>query len=382
MSAMKNNNTSAARILLTLAAFVVVIAGMRAAEAILVPFLLSVFIAVISAPPMFWLKRKGIPTGIAIVLIIAAIMAIGMAMGVLVGTSVDAFSRNLPLYQARLQQETAGLLGWLEGLGVALPEQALKERFDPGAAMKLVAGLLSGLSGVLTNAFFILVTVIFILMEASSFPAKLHRILNRPEDSLAHFRRFVDNLQRYASIKTLVSLATGIIIAASLWLLGVDFPLLWGLLAFLLNYVPNLGSIIAAVPAVLMAFIQLGSTTALLAALVYGVVNVVMGNIIEPRFMGRGLGLSTLVVFVSLVFWGWILGPVGMLLSVPLTMTLKIALEASDDTRWIAILLGPPEPEPEPPDTDQDPDTAGKNSGEQRVKNRAPDFYQDLGPRS
>ena len=122
-------------------------------------------------------------------------------------------------------------------------------------------------------------------------------------------------------------------------ILGVDFAILWGLVAFLLNYVPIIGSIIAAIPAILLALIQLGVAPALLTCLGYVVVNVIFGSILEPRFMGRGLGLSTLVVFLSLVFWGWILGPVGMILSVPLTMIVKIALESSDDTHWIAVML-------------------------------------------
>jgi len=143
------------------------------------------------------------------------------------------------------------------------------------------------------------------------------------------------------SLKTWISLATGAVIATWLTLLGVEYPLLWGLLAFLLNYVPNIGSIIAAVPAIMMAFIQLGIGSALATAAGYLVVNIAVGSIIEPRVMGRGMGLSTLVVFLSLLFWGWALGPVGMVLSVPLTMILKIALESRDDTRWFAVLLGP-----------------------------------------
>ena len=126
-----------------------------------------------------------------------------------------------------------------------------------------------------------------------------------------------------------------------LWLLGVDHAQLWGVMAFLLNFVPNIGSIIAAVPAVLLALVQLGMGTALFVAAGYLVVNIVIGSVLEPRFMGRGLGLSTLVVFLSLVFWGWVLGPVGMLLSVPLTITVKLALDSSKDTRWLGILLGP-----------------------------------------
>ncbi|MFQ5519051.1 MAG: AI-2E family transporter [Mariprofundus sp.] len=135
--------------------------------------------------------------------------------------------------------------------------------------------------------------------------------------------------------------ATGIFISIWLAVIGVDYPLLWGLVAFLFNFVPNIGSIIAAVPAVLLALIQLGSGEALMAGVGYVIANVVMGNVVEPKFMGKGVGLSTLVVFLSLVFWGWVLGPVGMLLSVPLTMIVKLALESRADTQWLAVLLGP-----------------------------------------
>jgi predicted PurR-regulated permease PerM len=150
----------------------------------------------------------------------------------------------------------------------------------------------------------------------------------------------MENVNRYLIIKTAASLVTGILIGLWVWILGLDFPLIWGLLAFMLNYIPTLGSIIAGVPAVLLGFIQFGPGRALMVAVGYLVVNAVLGSVVEPRFQGRGLGLSTLVVFLSLAFWGWVWGPVGALLSVPLTMTLKIALESSPDTRGIAILLG------------------------------------------
>ena len=183
--------------------------------------------------------------------------------------------------------------------------------------------------------------MVFILTEAWSFPRKLGAVLASPERDLPHFKRFAEKLNRYFAIKTTVSVGTGIFVGLALWLLGVDFPVLWGMLAFLLNYVPNIGSVLAAVPPVLLAAIQLGPLKAVATACVFLVVNVVMGSVVEPKFMGRELGLSTLVVFLSLVFWGWMLGPVGMLLSVPLTMTVKIALEANPSTDWLAHLLDP-----------------------------------------
>jgi len=193
---------------------------------------------------------------------------------------------------------------------------------------------------VLTNTFLILLTVIFILLEASSFPKKIRAGLKTPEKSIANFAKFTESVNRYLVLKTIFSLITGIFISGWLAVLGVDYALLWGLVAFLLNYVPNIGSIIAAVPAVLMTLVQLGAWHTLLVGMGYMAVNIVVGSILEPKFMGEGLGLSTLVVFLSLVFWGWVLGPVGMLLSIPLTMIIKIAFESNEETRWVGVMLG------------------------------------------
>ena len=334
-------HSPSARILMLAAAFVVVVAGMKASEAIVVPFIMSVFIAVICGPPLFWMQRRGVPTGIALLVVVASVVLAGLLVGALVGSSVDDFSSNLPSYQDRLRVQTAGVITWLGGIGISIPAEIVRDYFDPGKAMKMAGKILTSFTGILTNAFLILLTVIFILLEAASFPRKLKSVLDDPDTSLQGFQRFTDTVKSYMAIKTWISLATGALVTVWLVVLGVDYPLLWGLLAFLLNYVPNIGSIIAAVPPVLLALVQLGPGTAAVTLAGFMVVNIVMGSVVEPRFMGRGLGLSTLVVFLSLVFWGWVLGPVGMLLSVPLTMTAKIAFDSSADTRWLAILLGP-----------------------------------------
>ncbi len=335
-----SHKTKASQILVTMAAFVVVVAGMSAAKVVLVPFLLAAFIAIITAPALFWLQRKGFPAWLALLIVILGVLFVALLMVGLVGSSVKDFTRDLPVYEAKLKQQTALITDWLERLGVNISGLSLTEIFDPGAAMKLVAALLNSLGNVLANGFLILMTVIFILLEASGFPAKLRAALGGPDTSLVRFDSFISNVKHYMAIKTLISLATGILVAIWLTVIGVDYPLLWGFLTFALNYVPNIGSIIAAVPAVLLAMIQIGFIGSLLALAGYMAINLLMGSVIEPRFMGRGLGLSTLVVFLSLLFWGWILGPVGMLLSVPLTITAKIALDSRDDTRWIAMLLG------------------------------------------
>ena len=333
-------DTSAGAVLVTAAAFVIVVAGMRTAQPIIVPFLLSVFIAVISAPPLFWLEERGLPRALAMVIVISGIIAVAVGFTAIVGPSIAAFTRDVPVYQSKLNGQLDTLLAWLNAKGASLSREDVLGYVDPGAAIQLAGDVFNGFGGLLTNAFLIFLTVAFILFETSSFPVKLQAMVADPEHSLTRFNHFTENLRRYLAIKSLASIGTGLCVGLFVWFLGVDYPVLWGMLAFLLNYVPNIGSVIAAVPAVLLALVQIGPGTAAAAAVGFVVINVVFSNVIEPRFMGRGLGLSTLVVFLSLVFWGWILGPVGMFLSVPLTMTVKIALDAREDTRWIAVMLG------------------------------------------
>ncbi|MCU7920137.1 MAG: AI-2E family transporter [Candidatus Thiodiazotropha sp. (ex Dulcina madagascariensis)] len=332
--------TPTARFLLSAAAFVVVVAGMKAADTLLIPFLLSLFIAVIAAPPLFFLKQKGVPGALAMILVVGMIIVIGLMIAWLVGGSLNDFTGNLPKYQQSLKTQSAELVNWLAGQGIELDARALSTYFDPAKAMAMAGKLMSGLGNVLTQALLILITVIFMLFEASAFQTKLKTHAESPERSMARVEAITSSIKQYMVIKTSTSLLTGLLIAVWLWVLDVDYPLLWGMLAFLFNYVPNIGSIIAAVPAVLLALIQFGPHTAVWTAVGYLVVNSLVGNVIEPRFMGKGLGLSPLIVFVSLVFWGWILGPVGMFLSVPLTMAMKIVLDSNPDTRGYAAMLG------------------------------------------
>ena len=342
---MTRSSSRSANGIFVIAALFIIVAGLKSAQDLMVPFLLSVFIATIAATPMFWMQTKGVPEALSIPLVMVLMVVAVTLLGALIAQSAGAFTAKLPFYQERLlslqQDFTAMAQPLLEPIGVNIQLHTIVANFSPNSALQLAGTTLARLGGVLSNSLLIILTVIFILAEAASFPQKLRRILRDPEIDLPHFSKFAENVNRYIAIKTTVSAATGVLVAVFLWLLGVDFPILWGILAFLLNYVPTIGSIIAAVPPVLLALIQLGPATALGVAVGFVAINLIMGNAVEPRYMGRGLGLSTLVVFLSLVVWGWVLGPVGMLLSVPLTMTAKIALEANPQTHWIAVLLGP-----------------------------------------
>lgn len=334
-----DNVSAVAKFVLLFAAFVVVVAGMKMAEALLVPFLLSVFIALICFPMLTWCKSKRVPNSVAILLIVLLVVLVGMLIGAVVGASIRDFREALPAYQTRLQGMSVVVQQWLAERGLAFDSDQWRESFNPSAVMQLAGNTLASFGNVMTNAFLILLTVIFILAEETGFRDKL-RSARGSSESLAGLETFIQGVNRYLSIKTLLSLATGAFVVVWLWILGVDYAVMWGLLAFLLNFVPTIGSILAAVPAVLLALIQLNPWSAGLVAIGYVVINVVFGNILEPRLMGRGLNLSPLVVFLSLVFWGWVLGPVGMLLSIPLTILVKIALENDPQTRWLGIMLG------------------------------------------
>ncbi len=333
------------RALIVSATLVIIIAGMKSAAPLLVPFLLSIFIAVISYPLMCLLQQKGLPKGLALALVMLLVIIIGIGLTFLVGSSITDFSHNLPQYQQKITAEWGEAIRWLSDRGISVTD-SIKDAVNPAAALGLVSSILKGFGSVLTNSFLIILTVVFILMEAAGFTQKFIALNNtgieKPASSEQLFSQvFVDKLRSYMSMKTIISMVTGTFIAIAMSLIGVDYPVLWGVLAFMLNFVPNIGSIIAAVPAVMLALVQLGYASALIVAAVYIAVNVIIGSIVEPKYMGKGLGLSTLVVFVSLVFWGWVLGPVGMLLSVPLTITVKLALDSEPETQWLGHLLGP-----------------------------------------
>ena len=337
----QKNSRWGVRFLVIVATLVIIIGGISQAKPVLVSFLVSVFLAVIGTPPVLWLERRRIPSVIAVLVVVAGMIAILLFVGALVGTSFHTFIDDLPLYQQRIQEEISTLTALLGKQGIQVTNEMLLEYIDLGVVKSLAVGMFGGFGTVLSNIILILLTVTFILLEASSFPVKLRAVLGDPHQLFPQFTRFVDDMKRYVIIKTGISMVSGILIGVWLYLLGVDSPILWGFLAFLLHYVPNVGSIIAAIPPVMLTLVQIGIGRASFAAGGYLAISLIVGNLVEPRFMGRRLALSTLVVFLSLIFWGGLLGLIGVVLCIPFTMTLKFACENNKSTRWIAVLLGP-----------------------------------------
>ena len=333
------NSFRGMRILIGAAAFVIIIAGIYIAQSVVVLFLISIFLASLGIPPLLWLKEKHIPSVVAVLIVMAGMVSIIILISAQIGTSFSNFLDQLPLFQSSIREQVLELSAYLRSKGFSGTQKLLLDYVKPEVLLKLTANLLSGLSSVLSGLALVLLTVTFIMLEVSSFPIKLRAVLGDPKQKFPKFTEFINDMKRYMVIKTLISLATGVLIAFWLYILDVDYPILWGFIAFLLNYIPNIGSIVAAIPALILSFIQFGIGSAVLVMVGYVFVNFIIGNVIEPRLMGRKFGLSTLVVFLSLIFWGALLGLVGAILSVPLTMTLKFAFENNESTKWIAVLL-------------------------------------------
>ena len=326
-----------ARFLIGAACLVVVIAGLRAAATVVLPFLVAVFLAVVSVPLMRWLARHKVPQPLAVLGTVLSAVGVVVLLGLVVGQTVSEFTAAAPGYQARLQDLMDSVVVLLDDVGVPAEEIRGLDLLPPGL-FDMVGGVLGAIASFASNTFLVLLTAVFIMIEAAGFGAKLRAAFGQ-DANFGQFEQMTQQVQKYLVIKTAISAGTGLVVGLWVAALGLDFALLWGLVAFILNFIPNLGSIIAAVPAVLLALVQFGPARAGVIALGYVAINVVFGNFVEPLLMGRRLGLSTLVVFVSLVFWGWVWGPIGMLFSVPLTMVIKIALENTKDFRWVAVML-------------------------------------------
>lgn len=339
---MENNKSTKKKIpmIVGFAAFIIVVAGIMYGASIITQVLMALFISIICAQPILWLQKKKVPQGLAITIVFVLIIAIFIGFGELIGTSLSSFSENEELYEKNLSEMGNSVIQFLNDKGINVSFDKMSDMFAPSKIMSFTSGLLGQLGGIMGNAFTIFFLTLFLLLELDSISIKIKAILKDSTVSLSYFTVIGNSIRHYLSIKTFTSLLTGVIIWIALAIIGVDYAIIWGLIAFLLNYIPNIGSFIAAVPALLFAIIQLGFGGFIWTGIVFLSVNVLIGSVVEPKIMGKGMGLSTFVVFLSLIFWGFILGTVGMFLSIPLTMSIKIMLEQSPKTKWIAIALG------------------------------------------
>ncbi len=327
-----------------LAALVIILAGIHAAADILVPMLLALFFAIVLNPLVTWFIRRGFNRTMAItIVVVVMLVALTLLLGVL-AASLNEFITLLPQYNKEITRKLVSLQQIFPFLNLHISPERMLKRMDSEKVMTYATALMAQLSGAMASIVLLVMTVVFMLFEVRHVPYKLRFALSNPQIHIAGLHRALKGVSHYLALKTLISLWTGLIIWLGLELMGIQFALVWGVLGFLLNYIPNIGSVISAIPPMLQALLFNSFYDFLLVGSLFLVVHMVLGNMVEPRMMGHRLGMSTLVVFLSLLFWGWLLGPVGMLLSVPLTSVCKIWMETTVGGSKVAILLGPGRP--------------------------------------
>lgn len=335
---------SSTRGLVAIASAIIILAGIKLANEIVVPFLLSLFIAIICSPMIKFMTKRKVPLALAIAILFIAFLLGFIFLAGIINSTLQEFTQSIPQYKVQVSARVQSVLALAHKwhLPLTLSQEEIMSKFDPSAIMNLVSKLLMGLSGALSNIFVIFLVVVFMLFEMPVAKYKLALALS-PDDDLSNEKEYInqvlDGVIGYLGVKTFVSLLTGGLIWILLEFLGVQYAILWAILSFLLNYIPNIGSILAGIPIVIQALVLNGFSVGLGTLIGVVIINMIVGNVLEPRLMGKKLGLSTLVVFLSLLFWGWLLGTVGMLLSVPLTMACKVALEFNKKTRKYAVLF-------------------------------------------
>ncbi|HEX5661087.1 MAG TPA: AI-2E family transporter [Polyangiales bacterium] len=323
------------------AAMVVLLGALKLATQLVVPLLLAAFLAIASAPLMFWLIRRGVNRFVAVGAAVLADVAFFAAMFALSARGLDAFVSAVPRYQARVEVLRLEASEWLVAQGLPDLGELLPSALRGESARRIVATAFTEVFNALSMLALVLLIVAFLLVELLGIEEKLRLLFKHPELGIEQFRRAAAHVQLYILVKSGANLLTGILVALWLAAFRVDFALLWGVLAFMLSYIPTIGSLLLAVPVLTVTLLQYGFGTALVVGVGYVLINTAIAALVEPRVFGQALGLSPLVVFVSMVCWGWLWGPIGAVLSVPLTVVVKIALAYVEGYEWLAGMLGP-----------------------------------------
>jgi len=326
------------RVLVALAAVVVVLVGMRLAAPILNPILFAVVLALLFSPLYSWIRRRGLSTPLALVIMLVFVGAIFAGLFFTLGTSISRFTERLSFYTSQLDVRLDDLDALIERLGISNVD--LKEVVKPGALADALGVVLSGIAGFLSDLFLILVIMLFLLAEGAAMMDRLRASVPEGNAQVAGLIEVGHNVVRQFGLRAVVNLVTAIGVTVLLVVLGVDFPLLWGILTFFLSFVPYVGLFIALTPAVVLALAEFGLSRALVVIVGVTLINIVAENVLSPMLMGRGLNLSPTVVFLAFILWAWVLGGPGAFLAVPITLFVIVMLATSPETRWLASLMG------------------------------------------
>lgn len=330
---------SLTRLLLTVASAVVVLAGMRAAAPVIGPVAIALLITIAWSPASQWLRRRGWPsivaslTGIAVGIVVIALLAL------LIWSSLLQLQENLPAYEPRVESLRASINGFLSRLPFETSSLLEAESLQPQAIVGYALTFVGGITSTAGDLAVLILIMAFLMIEGVRYPQKLRVAFEASPASTERLDRFVKSMRSYVVLNTIFGVMAGAANTVLLVIVGVDLALLWGVLSFLLSFLPNIGFVLALAPPAALALLQFGIARAVVVVIGFVVINFLIDNVIKPRFYGGSLDLSPAVVVLSLVFWGWLLGPVGALLAVPLSISVRLLLESHDESQWIGHLL-------------------------------------------
>src|SRR5215218_6267035 len=312
------------------------------------PLFLALIIVIAISPVQSALRRRGWPGWLTTLVLVVLVVGLLLLFAVVIVVSIARLAALLPTYSAHADSLMTSLAGSLEKFGVQ-PGQLQKavSSVDPAKLVALIGAALAGLSGVVTSLVFLLCLLLFLSVESSGMDQRLAAVAGERPGLERALRAFAHGTRTYLVVTTVFGLIVGVLDAGALAIIGVPLPVLWGLLSFITNFIPNVGFIIGLAPPALLALLDGGAKEMLLVIAVYCVLNLVIQSLIQPRFVGDSVGLAATTTFLALIFWAWLLGPLGALLAIPLTLLIKALLVDVDPTaRWAVALAGSLERKP------------------------------------
>ena len=340
------------QVVVTLACLFIVLGGMKIAANLLLPIVYAFFLAVLSYPLVRWLHKHRWPTPLALGVTMFVNLAVLAGLVTLAVRLCISFYGDLPRLIRGLNRQLGDFGVWLEGNGVTGAKAEFDRLFDwntlitwatpeniMGGIQSILGPTFGALSTILVGLIMILLLMMFVLMEAQGTHTRLRAVKLSGGPDFSGLMRSADDIQKYLGVKTLISALTGLLAGILCWLFDLQYPLLWAILAFAFNFIPAVGSTAACIPAIAEALVLHGPAHAVVVGVGYGGINFCLDNFVQPHLLGNRFGISPLVVILSVIFWGWLWGPLGMFLAVPLTMVIKVILDNSDEFRWLSVAM-------------------------------------------
>jgi AI-2 transport protein TqsA len=335
------------RVVLLLAATVVVLVGIHLSAPILNPIFFALVLTLLFSPVYSWLKRRGLPAPLALLIMLVMLTVLFVGLIFILGVSISRFSERVGFYTQQLNGQLVDLDALIERLGLSNVD--LRDVVKPSALADALGVVLSGVAGFLSDLFLILMIMLFLLGEGPAMMNRLRASVGEGHPQVTRLTTVGQSVVRQFGLRAIVNLVTGAGVAVLLFVLGVDFPLLWGILTFFLSFVPYIGLVLAVAPAVVLALAEFGVTRAVLVIAGVVVINILAENVLSPMMMGRGLNISPTVVFLSFIIWAWLLGGPGAFLALPITLFVAVMFDTFPETRWLASIIGVSSPDTDSP---------------------------------